>query len=204
MLTVVTPAAHTRLTTLDAVKVELQLTGTADDSWMADLIDSASATIGRYVNRVLPREGVRETWRLSHPEPSLLLTRWPLAALTSITEAGIPLDPIQYEVDQYGAVWRLDGQDHLQAWACGKVVANYTAGYLLPEDAGRDLPEDIERAAVLLVKSAYFSRTRDPLVKSETVPGVLSTTWAVGGAGEDGALPPEVEALLCSYRMPGV
>src|SRR5512132_4147159 len=79
---------------------------------------------------------------------------------------------------------------------------DYQAGYVLPGEPGRTLPDDIERAAIMLVKAAWFARTRDPLIRSEDVSGITNTTYWVGGFGNGASLPPDVEGLLAKHRQP--
>ena len=83
-------------------------------------------------------------------------------------------------------------------------MVDYRAGYVLPGEPDRTLPDDIERAAIMLVKAAWFARTRDPLIRSEDVSGVTNTTYWVGGFGNGGSLPPDVEGLLSKHRQPPI
>ena len=62
-------------------------------------------------------------------------------------------------------------------------------------------PKDIERAALTLVKGEWFARNRDPLIRSEDVHGVMSTTYWVGGLNAGASLPPDVEGLLAKHRQ---
>jgi hypothetical protein len=75
---------------------------------------------------------------------------------------------------------------------------------VLPGDPDRTLPEDIERAVIMLVKIAWFARTRDPLIRSEDVSGITNTTYWVGGFGNGSTLPPDVECILYRYRPPAI
>lgn len=71
-------------------------------------------------------------------------------------------------------------------------------GHILPGDPGRTLPYDIERACITLVKAYYFSRQRDPLVKSENIQDAVQSSYWIG------ALPPEVEGILSLHRQPAI
>ena len=79
------------------------------------------------------------------------------------------------------------------------------AGYLLPGDPQRDLPEDLERACLETVKARWFARLRDPLVKGEQVQGIASADYWVPatGAGDPG-LPLGVIGLLQRFCLPTV
>lgn len=203
MLTVITPAASHALTTLDAIKTELVETGTADDGWFGAAIDRASATVRSFCRRPFALETVRETIRLSAPVGALTLARWPVVSVASVTEGGKTLAPDDYETDaDTGFVHRLTGSDQRRDWPATKIVVEYAAGYILPDDPARTLPEDIERAAILLVRSQWFARNRDPLVKAEETDGVGRSEYWIGGPAGGSTLPTDVEALLLPYRQP--
>lgn len=205
MLTVTVPADSHRLTTLAAVKGELRLTGGADDEFLSDLIDRASAAVRRWCNRIFAAETVRETFRPTAPADTMALSRWPLVSVVSIIEAGTTLAAAAFEAEHdVGFVYRLTASDDRRTWPAAKVVVEYRAGFLLPGESGRTLPEDVEQAAIMLVKMAWFARTRDPLVKSEDIDGVLSATYWVGGFGGGAALPSDVAGLLTPYRQPAL
>ena len=94
-------------------------------------------------------------------------------------------------------IWRMNAGMRTN-WAISSIVVTFTAGWDL---AGTELPSEIAGAALALVKSSWFGRLRDPLIKSEDVPGVGSTQWWVGGTGGDaGSLPQDVVDSLAPYR----
>jgi hypothetical protein len=71
-----------------------------------------------------------------------------------------------------------------------QIVVTYFAGF----DLLAELPRPVERATIELVSMAWFSRGRDPLLKSEEATGVAKFDYWVGGLG--GSLPPEIANLL--------
>ncbi|MFD1623892.1 hypothetical protein [Azospirillum griseum] len=205
MLTVITPATTRRLTTVAAIKAELSLVTGADDPFIADLIARASATVERFCNRVFALETVRESVRLTVAADALSLGRWPVVSILSIIEGGKALTSADYETDGgAGFIHRLTGLDRRCDWPVGKVTVEYTAGYVAPGQPGRTLPEDIERATIMLVKAGWFARSRDPMVRTEDVSGVMATTYWVGGFGAGVCLPPDVEGLLFPHRQPSI
>ena len=104
-----------------------------------------------------------------------------------------------------GELWRLDGADRRVAWPAAKIVVAYAAGYWLPGDPQRDLPEDLERACLETIKARWFARLRDPLAKSEQVQGIASADYWVPSAGDgDPGLPPGVIGLLQRFCLPTV
>jgi uncharacterized phiE125 gp8 family phage protein len=202
MLTVIDHADTHRLITLASIKSELQVSGGADDAFLTSLIDQASATAESWCRRTFAEETVSETFYLDRPVSPIELTRYPVTEIAPVTVAGTVLDPAVYEVEEdTGWLYRLDASGGRCARFCGRVVVEYTGGYILPDAPQPTLPHDISRAAALLVKGAYFARTRDPAIRSESVEGAGSFGYFSGAAGD---LPPEVEALLRQYRAPRI
>lgn len=187
MLTVLTPASTYDLTTLEAVKTEMEITGSTQDNFIGDLIRQASGDVARYTNRVLALESVRELiripWRCVPGEESsrLWLRRVPVVSLTLVTENATTLvEGTDFECDrETGKLTRLAGGEALW-WAggaafgwSGVVVVEYSGGYsLLP-----DLPYDIERATMDLIKRRYYSRSRDPALRSQQVLDIINKSY---------------------------
>lgn len=199
MLIVTMPAEDRSLTTLEAVKAELELTGTDHDSYLGNLIGQASRAIESWCGRCLVREGVREVVHLTEPAGVLLLSRFPVAAITSVTSEAGSLAPTLYEIDpDTGMLYRLTSYGARSVWLTGRIFVDYAAGFIPPGAEGRTLPADIERAAILAVRSAWHTRGRDQTVRSEDVEGVGSFTY-----GLPATLPTDVTDLLAPYRLPG-
>jgi len=184
------------LTRADTVKAELGISGSSEDANIAAWIGQASSAIAAYCNRTLAMETVSETFRFELCEPRadcLLLSRYPVQNIVSITEDGTALTSDDFEVDpDTGELFRLSS-DYPRDWCGRTIVVQYVGGYeLLP-----DLPQAIERACINLVKTYRAAAARDPLVRSETVDGVLSQTFWVGTVpGSSGGIPPDVTAML--------
>lgn len=198
MLTVTTPASTTDLTTLAAVKAELGISTTEHDTQLGNYISQASDSVISYCNRVFARESVSETFRIERPGKGLVLSRYPVTAIASVVENGVTLAASDYETNAGdGVLWRLQG-DSQSRWACGKIVVNYTGGYLLPNDVGRNLPNDIERAAIMMVVHAFNVAGTDASVKRESIDGIGSTErFQLPESG----IAPDVESLLARYRQ---
>lgn len=198
MLTVISPAAHQRLTTVATIKSELDLTGGADDAYLATLIDQASEAIVAWCGRPFAVEGVRETLhRDGRAAGNLMLSRFPVIGIDAVTIGGTVLDPTLADTEDGGFLYQLDASGCRVGWPSGRAVIDYRAGYVLPDKTGRTLPKDIERAAIILVKTWFLARERDPLVRSESVEGVGSTDYFSGLKSD---LVPEAESLLSRYR----
>ena len=225
MFTVSTPAATTALTTLQNVKDELVITGTDEDAYLTAKIARVSAQICTYLKvptagdrtRTLGRETLVETLRRDRPmgydpgwtgtyldrfgpadsrHTQLLLARRPIVSVTSVVEDGTTLDASSYESNGAAGILTRLSSDVPAAWAARKIVITYVAGWLLPEDASANMPGDIEDAAIRLIKSARFARERDPYIKSETIPGPITTVYQDATS----ELPEDICALLDPYR----
>jgi len=193
MLSVLVPATSSRLTSLDAVKRELSISGTSDDARLLAYIDQASAVIADYLGRPLGRETVAETLRLSAASETIMLSRWPVVSVTSVVEDGETLVAADYEIDRSFAYRLFD--DERARWPAVKVVLTYVAGYDLPDGVA----PAIERAATQLVVAMNASRGRDPSLRSESIEGIGSQSWLDPRNG-GGPLPGGVVALLNPYR----
>lgn len=196
-LTVAEPAASTRLTTLDAAKAELNLLGSDQDAYLAGLIDQASAIVASRCSRVFAAETVGETFRVLRPYEALVLSRWPVIDIVSVQVDGQAQDLAWIAHEPGGLLYRLAADLRCACWAPGRVAVVYRAGYVLPGNDGRTLPHDVERAAVMLVRSMWHARGRDPAMRSDTVEGIGAITYFDGGAS---GFSPEVESLLAPYR----
>ncbi|WP_018391056.1 hypothetical protein [Ancylobacter sp. FA202] len=199
MLTVTTPATTRDLTTLNAVKAELDMAlVTHSDEHLSLLITQKSRAIESWCGRSLVREGVRETIHLTDPSAVLILSRFPVAAIASLTTGNGGQAPALYELNAAnGLLLRLTEAGNSHVWTPGRVVIDYSAGFI-PSGEGRDLPEDIERAAILAVRNAFLTRGRDQTVRSDDVVGIGSFSY-----GMTSALPADVTDLLAPYRLPG-
>lgn len=217
MFVITTAAATTDLTTLDSVKLELGITATDEDDYLTAKIDRISSTICSYLNvkpatdgtRSLGRETLVETFRqpmvrfiprLQRLNLELLLSRYPVTSIASIVVDGTALLTTEYEVDgATGILYRLTTDSVRTFWVGASIVVTYTAGWLLPNDSGNNMPFDIEDAAIGLIKLARAARERDPLVKSENFAGILATTYWTPSPGDD-PIPPDIAYKLAPYR----
>jgi hypothetical protein len=200
LLTILTPATSTVLTDLASVQTELGLSGQDEAPYLNAQIAAASAAIASWCGRPFARETVQEVFRPEGCMQALSLARFPVTTLTSVVEDGTTLTAADYELDaESGLLWRLSS-DARVAWRARKITLTYTAGYLLPDDGGRTLPHDVQRACVLMVAAQYNARGRDPMLRSEGAQGVGQTSYLDPRAGME-AMPPQAAALLQPYRI---
>ncbi len=222
MLNVVTAADETDVTTLDAVKEELNVTSDTEKSYLERKISEATDAICEYLNvkraddgsRTIAQETLEETFRggwngrirCRHDSPrmsSLILARWPVTAITSVVEDGTTLDPSQYECTASGVLKRLSGSPGIDiGWSTYTTkMVTYTAGWIMPGVGdSRTLPRTIEAAAFLIIKSARVNRGRDAQMKRESF-GQRAYEYEIfqdtsGSAG----IPAEARTYLDRYR----
>lgn len=205
--TTVSSAAQTRdLTVLETVKQELDITHANSDAFLSRAISEQSEVAARYCGREFAQETVTDSFLFSYQPHHFLdghgflqLSRIPVSSITAIDEVDTALTPAS-DVSFDGAsgrVWRLNSSGARVAWAIGVTSVTYVAGYELLTT----LPRDIERAVIMMVKEAYFERTRDPRARSESVEGIGSTDLWVGPIPGGSALSSEATELLDRHRI---
>jgi hypothetical protein len=99
----------------------------------------------------------------------------------------------------HGWLTRLFQMDANPRRWCGlPILVQYQAGFA-------QIPDDLADAALQLVKAKWFSRLRDPLLRSKNVVGVYEAQYFFGsGPGSEGQFPPDVQATIDRYRVPTI
>ena len=218
ILTVTQAAASYALIDLATLKLDLGIATTADDAYLNNRISSCSASVANYCNRVFPVESLTWQffpardgwpWTVTQDIQPLQLPRWPAVAISSVVEtiAGVATTLVagtDYLADNVrGQLTRLDLYGKPRRWWPDAVAVAFSAGYstvAAPTSGALALPADIIEATELLVKNAYYARTRDGMVRSENIPGVISTSYF--GPDAMNGIPADVAARLSSYRVP--
>lgn len=204
VLTTVVAPLSTRLTTRANVKLDLKISGSADDDYIDLLIDRASSMIQPQIGRPLGSQTVLETYRaVAASGKPLILSLFPVSAVASVTESGVALAADAFERDdRSGLLWRLSSGSRA-SWCSTPVAVSYTAGWRLPNDAPvagiADLPFDIQDIALGLVRQAWFARGGDPTIRSEEAPGLGRIVYQTTGASAM-ALDDASAERLRSYR----
>ena len=191
--TIITPATAALLAGLDMVKLELNITSTTDDVYLTRRILVNSSAIAAECGRSFGRETVRDVFRYTpntpigrnRLAPPLALSRNLLASVTSVSDATGVLLPARYDARlEAGLVFRVmlqedplvypfDGlQGQARQWTTFPVTVDYVAGWLLPGQPGRDLPQVVEDVCVDMCVEDYFARGRDPGIRNESTDGV--------------------------------
>ena len=220
ILTVTAPAASYNLIDLATLKADLGITITTDDAFLTNRIASASATVANFCNRVFPVETLAWQffpardgwpWTVTQDIQPLELPRWPVVQISSVVEtiANVPTTLVagtDYLADNVrGQLTRLDIYGKPRRWWPDAVAVAFSAGYstvAAPTTGALALPADVFEAVELLVKNAYYARTRDGAVRSENIPGVISNSYFSPDAA--GGIPADVAARLNQYRVPVV
>lgn len=203
-ITVNSSASLVDFTELATVKNELNINSTDDDELLADLILQASDFIRQETGRTFARETVTETVT-GDGGALLVLERTPVQSIAFIEEDGSSVASTSYVLEDpdAGLVFRENG------WTNGAITTHaitrrptrhgsrnyevkYTGGWNMPGSTGRDLPYDLERAAIDFVKTHYLRRQGDPGVTQE----------AIGEAriSRNPGIPSSVESVLRKYR----
>ena len=207
------------LVSLNDIKLELQIASNVDDVWLAKQITRASNAIMQFVNRpVVPQTYQERFFFPVYPWPKtisdhigvLQLSIWPLigrsgsVVVTHNPDSKTPvtlIDGLDYRVDAArGQIARLDPLTLLaRNWPDTPILVQYQAGF-------SPIPDDIQDACIRLVKSRYYARQRDPMIRQENVAGVVETSYwfGIGPGNSSSNIPPDVAGLLSNYRTPVV
>lgn len=177
------------LTTISAVNLHLfgATTSTSDDALLTQLLNQASADIERRCNRTLTRETrTAETYDCTGGT-RLYLDLYPIYSVALVTIDGETVTDYQVQ----SAAGYLDRDD---GWN-GEVKVTYDGGYLLtaitgPPAIARDLPYDLEYAAILWTAAAYNTRGSEHL-SDEAVGPLKSVFWPDQ---------PAITAIINRYR----
>jgi len=192
--------AQNGYTTVARVALELNITDETEQNLLAYYIDEATQQIKNFCNRDFGRETDIVEKIQGNDTYFLSVAKMPLTSIASITYEGTAIAASNYEVWDAGqGLIRRDDKPFEKSPDNDRYVVTYTAGYVLPGSAGANLPADIEKACVLLVKDAWQSRNREMEVASERVDGVYQVTYAQGANGSTG-VPGKVQAMLRPYR----
>lgn len=205
--TVVDVMSGTRdLTTLASVKLELGITDNSQDAWISEQIHQVSQQFATMCNRNFSQETLIDYFDVPCRDSSpLVLSRIPVTGILEINEgdAVVSLDGVEFDEESGTVYRRVPGTRLLNSnWFggfFGTVSIKFIGGYQLLAT----LPYDIEHACNLMMKTRIYSKGRDPTVRSESIPGVMSLTYgsASTSEGDDSS---EVSRLASLYRVPAI
>ena len=218
-------AATSQLASTDQLKTELGISpgDLSQDATILSAIMAASSTIETYLDRTLGTAAFVQTknYIVANQIPDrIFLVKYPVSALTEFafiwsdgaTTDTLDSDEYFFEADEGIITLTSPGKQLIkdalyaaQGAASGSgyitLSITHTGGYDLPEDtdtAVMDLPEVISQACLDLARNAYYTRTQNPMVKSESVPDVLSQTFFQARGGSTGGGDGYVQGVLNS------
>lgn len=224
------------LTTLANVKTALGISGSSEDTRLERIIEAASALAANYCSRVFEVPitddalGTLTEKQAGVGTPFLILNRPPIDEDQSIAVSidGVTESTSNYEVhDAKGGVlyhkvgtWLITAP---AAWGISRPPAfnfprklisiTYRGGYVTPTQATtysltRDLPYDLEQAAIMLAVSIYNSEGRDQTISNESLMSYSVSYGAVGVGTSAKALlrklAPSAALILDHYDIGGV
>lgn len=205
IVTVTNAATSIDLTDLETVKTEFGITGDDEDDQLSQWIAQASAIAASYCQRVFVQETVRETFRPEYNggwcatyRDFLPLTRTPISSITSVSEDGSSVSSSEYEYDtEKGHLYRLSSSGDVYQWTfSSSIVVVYVAGY-----AADDVPADLERAVILMIKDLRADQSRDPNLIEKEIEGVARYRWWAPSEAKT-AMPVEISGLLDPFVRP--
>jgi hypothetical protein len=203
---VIAPASSLALVSLDQAKVALGIdpADTSKDALIQQYIDQVSLAIDNYCDRTFVRQTYRDQNRYVcnwlAPGKPLMTRQWPIplddggAPVLTVSEDSALVDPVQWEVEiETGSLYRLDTSAAVNSWTGNLIVIDYDAGY-------DEIPPDVQGAALEYLMVRWSSAGRDPALRSETIPDVISQTYTDTTIAGATAVPSGVRDWLTPYR----
>lgn len=198
MFTVVTPNTDRTLLTIQELRIAVGLASddASQDSKLTTLGDRVSSmitgackiTADGATPPTMRSEAVQDDFRLRANQSSLVLSRRPVTAITSIIADDETLLVTDYEIDKRAGIVRRLWETSRCSWSSLYVVINYTAGWAT-------VPADLKAIAAQLAGGYWLDDGVDPMEKSFTIPGVITTErWVDSSA--DAQMPKEIMAAL--------
>lgn len=198
------------LTTLEAVKLELDISGTGEDAAIEAAITRLSRAAADYTGRhfalldiieqfvVTPARGYGyrcgTPYRLygGYQYQPLVLRHTPIVSMDTVTIDGSVTTAYEYDAAR-GLLYFTNGS---ATWS-DRVVVTYTGGYDLPDDAPGGLASEIIEA----IRQERAFSTRDPTVR-EVAHGDTRVGYYSGQLTGSYGLPSSLISVLDQYRRP--
>lgn len=212
-LTVITPPVSELLVSEQAVKDELGLTDSTEDSYLQRLIRRVSSQIVDYCGRPFAKQTVRELL-VGSDTSRLMLALTPVLAIVDdeIDLDGATITDFAIEHAEAGFLSRAAGwpskgglvtplaRDVVAGTAEASITVTYTGGYVLETfNAGpATLPGDLEELVIQMVCDRYqASRGSDGVRRDRTVTSERIGDWS---ASYSTGLATEIPARLARWR----
>lgn len=209
VLGITVPASSRDLVSLGTIKEELGVTDNDTDPMLARWITEVSDEVEGFCGRSLVLETVVEEFRVgcigvptvgaASAAAPLRLDRYPVVAIDGVVEDGTELTSDQYSLDAAGGfLWRVIA-GYRMSWTATQVLVSYSGGYAVPGG----VPGRLQRAVQLLIRGRWFARTRDPLLRTVVIPGVIERQFQIASSNTI-SLNADVVELLESFGDRGL
>jgi hypothetical protein len=207
------------ITTISRVALVLALSGTSTDSTIINLlgvemIRRATDAVQSYLGYPIKEQEHVENVA-GFPGNILMVGNLPIKEIDSIELDGVVIDSTRYRIHnaKAGLIWLDDGvvdtvtrRNDLSFSSYANngnklYQVTYTAGWILPGNAGRNLPYDIENAGLEYIKLLANSPS-NPNIKSESLDGVYDVTYQDQANGDNigTSLPKSIADMLNPYK----
>jgi hypothetical protein len=175
---VVVPADSLALVTLDQAKAALGIDAadTSQDAALTQHIAAVSTAIHNWCGRIFVKQTYRDQLRFVcnwlQPGEPLVTRQWPVPAdALVVTEDGTVLDEATWEINEdSGEIYRLEGTA-VAPWIGSTIILDYDGGY-------DEIPDDVQSAAIEWITARWSAQGRDPLLRSEAIPDVITQVWS--------------------------
>lgn len=215
---VLEPAPDKLLTTLAKVKLTMGITSDETDEVLEDMIAAASSFVMRYTGRDFALQTVKESLE-GKGLPRLMISLTPIVDVDKIELDDSVIEGWTIEDREAGFIQRAGGfmSTNLPFGTIDRFPSpygekrwhiTYSGGYVLPnwgvsQGYGQDevnLPADLQRAVIDMVRSQFSKRRLDGTMKSYRI-GDTTVTWDVSnaGSGNVGALIPGTALSVLDY-----
>jgi hypothetical protein len=203
---VITPAASFALVTVADAKAAIGIdpADTSQDAILGQQIDAVSLAINNWCNRIFVVQTYQDQLRNPHlcwAEP-IVTRQYPVDDVTlAITVDGTAVDPTLFEVyPETGRLYPLTlstadtGVSCAGVWCGSVILVDYTAGFDV-------IPADVQGAALEWVNARWNAIGRDPALRSETIPDVITQVWGGNDPSSASAMPDACHEWLFPYRI---
>lgn len=202
------PADAVPLALLADLKADLGLADDSSDARLTRLLRDASSMVLAYIGQPILSGLWTEEIVIERADclRQITLSARPLLSLQNVTRNGTDWTAEQIKelvIDKRAGLLSCS-PEAWRHWRPGHYVLTYQAGYV-PPSITQDgtvqtgtLPPVISRAVILTASALWAAGDRDPNLKSESVQGVGSTSWAT--ASGTGGMPQSAADMLASFR----
>jgi hypothetical protein len=214
------------MTTLSDVKTMLGITDTSQDTRLEMLINSSSAMIAAYCDRVFTRTAYTSESYTGTNRQLLCLRQWPVVSVSLVTDNGNTVSSADYELKAQdaamGALYKADGWNQhtiystgltVDPWASGRDYAvTYIAGYYMPGDvttapadphyvlgSSTSLPLDLQDLCRRMVAAQNLPWQYGAQGLKRISEGGLTYEWGSAASFGPHGLPSDLEAVINRY-----